>query len=70
MSQADVRLRTFLTCLAIDPYLLRSRRPYLIAATYRTNKTAILSRLGKETNSTGRVLPLSPWRLLTGGVKL
>jgi hypothetical protein len=45
MSLADGRLGIFLTCLAIDPSPLRDP---LIAATYRTNKTAARTHIGDE----------------------
>jgi hypothetical protein len=67
MSLADVRRRSFFTCLAIDPYLLLPRRPSIAALT-RTNKTAASFRFsGGRAEQHGATN--GSQRLLTGGLE-
>jgi hypothetical protein len=70
MSQADVRLRTFFTCLAIDPYLLLSAATLLIARHVQDKQDSRLLPFWEGRTAQAECLPIWPWRLLSGRLKL
>jgi hypothetical protein len=69
-SQPAVRLRTFFTCLAIDPYLLSATTTDRGPLTTANSTTALFRLEARETEQHRPRCVIWPWRLLTGGWKL